>query len=290
MLQRPLGKTTLKVSVLGLGGGPLGDFAIDDRTAEMLVRGAFDLGVNVVDTAPSYAASESRIGRVLRTLSPAERDRVVVITKGGYGIEGVADWSPEVIDRGVDRALRELATDRIDVFLLHSCPKDRLAQGDLLAPLERAKKAGKVRAVGYSGDGDALAWAVSCEAFDVVECSVNVADQEALAGAIPRAALRGVGVLAKRAMAGAAWSDPKSAYTERWRTMFRYVVDPDELAVRFAAFAPGVASALVGTRHLERLKRAADHVGRGPLAEDLIREVRERFAAHGSGGRWPGII
>src|SRR5262249_47484150 len=161
-------------SPLGLGAGPLGDFALGDADAERLIRGAFDLGINVVDTAPSYGASETRIGRVLSAMSAAERDSKVVVTKGGYGVSGVGDWTPEVIERGIEQALRRLETDRIDVFLLHSCPLERLSRRDLLAPLEQAKKAGKVRAVGYSGDGEALGWAIACDSFDVVECSVNL--------------------------------------------------------------------------------------------------------------------
>lgn len=272
---------------LGLGAGPLGDRSIENGEAERLIRTALDLGIRVVDTAPSYGASEERLGRVLADV----RDRVYVVTKGGYGVPGVEDWTPEVIERGIDQALGRLRTDRIDAFILHSCPLERLARGDLLAPLERARQKGKVLAIGYSGDGDALAWAVRCEVFDVVECSVNLVDQEALAASIPKASARGMMVLAKRALAGAPWADPKSAYVDRWCTAFATRIDgidDDELALRFAAHAPGVSTALFGTRRLDRLRRALTCVARGPLPSGIVTEIARRFAQHGA--HWRGVI
>jgi aryl-alcohol dehydrogenase-like predicted oxidoreductase len=286
------GNSTMTVSALGLGGGPLGDLSFDDADADRLIRRAMDAGINVVDTAPSYGASETRIGRVIASMSAAARDATVVVTKGGYGVPGVPDWTPEVIERGIDQALARLSTDRIDAFVLHSCPLARLERGDLIAPLSAAKKAGKVRAIGYAGDGDALAWAVACDAFDVVECSVSVLDQEALTGALPRAAARGMGVLAKRSMAGAPWASASSAYVDRWRVMFPEGgldgMPLDELFVRFAAHAPGVSSALMGTRGIERIEKAARDVARGPLPDEVVAELRRRFAVHGAS--WPGVI
>ncbi|HVH43474.1 MAG TPA: aldo/keto reductase [Labilithrix sp.] len=290
LVRRPLGQTGMQVSALGFGAGPLGDASIDDETAELLLRNAIELGIVVFDTAPSYGASEARLGRLLASMSKRDRDELVIVTKGGYGVAGVTDWTPEVIERGVDEALSRLATDRIDVFLLHSCPRERLERGDLLAPLERVRRSGKVRAIGYSGDGDALAWAIRCSTFDVVECSLNIVDQEAL-GQLPTAKARGLGVIAKRALAGAPWRDPTSPYVGRWRAAFGDSLgglDPDELAIRFAAYATGVDTALTGTRRLEHLYRAATYVARGPLPSELQDEIVRRFAAQG--GSWPGII
>ena len=62
MQTRRLGATGLTVSEVGLGAGPLGDPALDDADAERLVRAAVDLGVTLIDTAPSYGRSEARIG------------------------------------------------------------------------------------------------------------------------------------------------------------------------------------------------------------------------------------
>lgn len=293
-LRRPLGSTGLHVAPLGLGGGPLGDLGITDADAARVIDTALDAGVDLIDTAPSYGASEDRLGRCLR----GRRDRVVLVTKGGYGVPGVPDWSPAVIARGIDQALARLGTDYLDVFLLHSCDRARLAAGDLLAPLVAARAAGKVRAIGYAGDGDALAWAVRCPEFDVVECSVNLVDQRALDDAIPTAVAAGKGVLAKRGLAGAPWLAPPpdrddlQRYRARWLRMYATDApapdDAEALAVRFAAFAPGVSAALLGTRRAASIARAAAHASDGPLAAPTVAALRARFAAHDDG--WHGVV
>lgn len=267
---RALGRTGIVVSALGLGGGPLGDGSLDDASAERLLRRALDLGVTTVDTAPSYGESEPRIGRALVGV----RERTVLVTKGGYGVPGEPDWTPRCITLGIERALRRLRTDRVDVFLLHSCDRDRLARGDLQEALQEAKTRGLVRAVGYSGDGDALAWAVRSGAFDVIECSVNVVDRAALRESIPLAASMGIGVLAKRALAGAAWRFVERPERPDLATYWdRFEVTPLpphtalDQAARFAAFAPGVACALVGTRSIGHLEEVARAVTKGALAE-----------------------
>lgn len=293
-LRRPLGSTGLLVAPLGLGGGPLGDLGLSDDDAARVIDTALDAGVDLIDTAPSYGASEDRVGRALR----GRRDRVVLVTKGGYGVPGVPDWSPAVIARGVDQALARLGTDYLDVFLLHSCDRARLEVGDLIEPLVAARAAGKVRAIGYAGDGDALAWAVRCPDLDVVECSVNLVDQRALADAIPTAIAAGKGVLAKRGLAGAPWLPPPTdrddlqRYRTRWLRMFDAdapaPAEAEALAVRFAAFAPGVAAALIGTRRAASIARAAAHASAGPLDAATVAALRARFAAHDDG--WHGVI
>lgn len=290
---RLLGRTGIAVPALGLGAGPLGDHALADADAIRFVHAALERGVVLLDTAPSYGASEERIGRAL----VGRRDQAVIVTKGGYGVPGCADWTPECIARGIDQALARLGTDHLDVFLLHSCPKERLARGDLLEPLVRARGAGKVRAVGYSGDGDALAWAVRASEIDVVECSVSLFDQEALSGSVPAAVANGVGVLAKRALGNAVWrfdARPErpdlAPLWDRMRTL--YPTPPElgweALAVRFATYAPGIATALVGTTSLHHLVTLLRHVAEGPLPAKLAEDARARFRRYGAD--WPGIV
>lgn len=129
--KRALGLTGIEVSALGLGAGPIGDHRISELDAERLVRTAVELGVTLIDTAPSYGASEERVGRAIRGV----RDQVTLVTKAGYGVAGEADWTPRCLEGGIDLALKRLGTDRIDVLLLHSCSRERLERGDLLAPL-----------------------------------------------------------------------------------------------------------------------------------------------------------
>jgi aryl-alcohol dehydrogenase-like predicted oxidoreductase len=280
----PLGKTGIVVSRLGLGAGPLGDHSLPDDQAEDLLRAALDMGVRVLDTAPSYGASEARIGRLF-SRSPSLRDLAVVFTKGGYGVPGTPDWTKEVITRGIDRALATMCTTHIDVFFLHSCPP----RDDLLEPLLAAKRAGKIRAIGYSGDGEGLAWAVRTGELDVVECSINLVDQEALGTVLPEAVSRGMGVVAKRTLMNAAFEHEHPVYTPRLRAAYpTREYGWVELASRFTAYAPQVNCALVGTRHKEKLAQVLSYIKKGPLPRTLEEDVRARFVMHGEG--WGGVI
>lgn len=292
MQTRPLGATGFHVSEIGLGAGPLGDPGLDDGAADHLIRSAIDLGVTLIDTAPSYGRSEARIGMALRGL----RSRVLLSTKLGYGVPGIPDWTGPCITAGVDAALERLGTAWLDIAHLHSCPREVLERGDVIDALEAAVRAGKVRVPAYSGDGDALAWAIDSGRFGVVQCSVSLADQRALDAAIPRAVQRGVGVLAKRPLANFAWrhaerpeAPDRAAYWERLRAMGQPPpgTDPAEHALRFVLAQP-IAAALVGTTDLGHLKSALAAAAKGPLDADTAGAARAAFRHHDRG--WDGVI
>jgi aryl-alcohol dehydrogenase-like predicted oxidoreductase len=285
--QRPYGP--LSVSALGFGGGALD--SLDDSSAERLIHGCLDLGITLFDTAPSYGASEDRLGRFLAS----RRNQVVLSTKGGYGVPGVPDWTGEVIRQGVDQALRKLRTDRIDLFHFHSCPLETLQREELLRALEDAVAAGKVRVGAYSGENEALEWAVDSGRFGGVQTSINLFDQRSLHRGVRRAAARGLGVIAKRPIANAAWrhpEQPKGDYAEPyWLRMREMAQEPEDwldTAIRFTAFAPGVTSCIVGSRNLEHLAQLAKAIERGPLPE----KERERWetAFHRCDRGWTGQV
>ncbi|MDL2344025.1 aldo/keto reductase [Deinococcus sp. MIMF12] len=293
MRQREFGNTGLRVSVLGLGAGQVGAESLDDREAGRLLNRALDLGVTLIDTARGYGLSEERIGRHLA----GRRDGFVLSTKGGYGVEGMDDWTPGAIRHGIERALRTMRTDRIDLFHLHSCPPDTLRRDDLLAELDRAREAGLIRVAAYSGENGALAWAAESGRFGSLETSVNVADQWSLHHVLPGAAARGLGVIAKRPIANAAWQfsrRPVGQYAEvYWERLQALNLDPggldwSEFALRFSAFAPGVSSAIVGTARVENLERNAATVERGPLPAGVLAQVEAAWAQQGGG--WGGEV
>ena len=256
-----------ELSPIGLGCGPLGE--MNDHEAERLVHAALDMGVTVFDTAPSYGDSERRLGAALRGRS------AVIVTKGGYGVAGCdEDWTPTCIARGIDQALSRLG--HVDVFLLHSCPP----RDDLVAPMVAARDAGKVSAIGYSGDGDALSWAAAMDAFDVLECSLNLFDQRALAHVGKKR------TLAKRPLGNAPWNDDRrptredrAIYWDRMHAMFGERLAPSAAAtsIRFV-LASGVDCALVGTSSRAHLAEAVAAADMGPLpnASDYL----ARFAPH----------
>jgi len=287
---RPLGKTGLSVSALGLGAGRIGGPETSEADVDRLVGGALDAGVTLIDTARSYGLSEERLGRALA----GRRERVVLSTKVGYGVPGVPDWTARCITDGVDAALLRLRTDRLDVVHLHSCELAVLERNGVAEALRCAVQAGKVRVSATSGEGDALLWAVRSGLFGAVQCSVSVVDQAALDGAVAEAAGRGMGVLGKRALGNAPWrfdarpSEPDVA--EAWDRF--QALRPEAaglswpaLFTRFAAFAPGVSAVLVGTASLAHLKDAAGAVEHGPLDSARLASLRGAFAGRGWGGR-----
>lgn len=287
---RPFGATGLAVPLLGLGAGSVGDGFLDEDEAARLLHGALDLGLTFVDTAPGYGLSEERIGRHLSS----RRSSFVLSTKLGYGVPGVPDWTPECIARGVDQALSRLRTDVLDVAHLHSCPLETLLSSGVVEALLDAVRAGKVRVAAYSGENEALAWAVSSGAFGSVQCSVNVCDQRSLA----LLSSHDLGVVAKRPLANTPWNPSAAhpddaaaaAYRLRWAALRLddLGLPPAELAIRFAAFAPGVSTAIVGSRRLEHLAEMHGHVAKGPLSANVRTEVEAHFAALGT--TWQGMI
>src|SRR5439155_24536326 len=114
-------------------------------------------------------------------------------------------WSADLITRTVDRALRRLRTDHLDVMLLHSCELETLKEGTALSALVAAQRTGKIRWVGYSGDNEAARWAAAHPAIAVLETSVNVFDQANVEIALPAARAHNVGVIAKRPIGNSAW-------------------------------------------------------------------------------------
>jgi aryl-alcohol dehydrogenase-like predicted oxidoreductase len=297
MQSRVLGQTGLKVSPLGLGAGPLGNAELPESDAEKLLNTALDLGLTFIDTARAYGLSEERIGRHLSH----RRTEFIISTKGGYGVDGIPDWTPEAVTLGINRALRELRTDHIDVFHLHSCPLSVLSQERILAALELAVSEGKIGVAAYSGESEPLGWAIGSGQFGVIQSSISLIDQRGLGAMVPLAEERGMGVIAKRPLGNAVWrfqepptqSDLRS-YWDRWQVLapsleaLRGGLDWSELALRFATFAPGVSTAIVGSTSVNHLRSNVLAAERGPLPEDQQAEIRRRFEARDQS--WDGLI
>ncbi len=282
---RPFGDTDLVVSALGLGAGQIGNADLDEAEVGRLLNAGVDSGVTLIDTARGYGLSEERIGRHLSH----RREEIVISTKVGYSIPGYEDWTGPIITAGVDAALERLQTDYIDIVHLHSCPVEVLARGEVVEALQRTVEAGKVRVAAYSGDNEPLRYAIESGRFRSIETSINVADQRVIDEGLAMARERGLGVIAKRPLANAPWrfpSRPVGHYSEvYWERLEEMQLDPgglswDELALRFAAYLPGISSCIVGTSSLDHLRRNVAIVEQGPLPEEVVRSIREAFKAH----------
>ena len=292
MMMNPLGHTGLRVSALGFGAMHINDERTTEAEAGALLNHVLDEGINLIDTARGYGLSEARIGRHIAH----RRQGFVLSTKVGYGVEGVADWTYDCIVQGVERALRLMKTDWLDIVHLHSCPLPVLQQGDVIRALLDCRAAGKLRVAAYSGDNAEIDFAIACGAFGSLQTSVSVCDQAHLAHRAARADHAGIGVIAKRPLAGAVWrfaerpaDFAEGQYWDRFQAMG--LPDPDDwanVALRFAAFHTGAASAIVGTAKPGNLRRNLDAIARGPLQPALAGALRDAFVRQGA--ECPGLI
>jgi aryl-alcohol dehydrogenase-like predicted oxidoreductase len=286
MEKRQLGKTDMRVSVLGFGGAEIGFEEATPETVTQLLNGALDAGLNLIDTAECYVNSEEMIGQAVA----GRRKDFYLFTKCGHPEDmSREDWRPESLLRSIERSLRRLRTDRLDLIQLHSCSEQELRKGDVSAALEEARKRGWTRYVGYSGDGAAARYAVECGRFDTLQTSVSIADQEALERALPLARQRQMGVIAKRPIANAVWrysQAPENTYVlPYWERLKK--LDYDFLrgdpkaaagtALRFTLSVPGVHTAIVGTTKPGRWRENAELLAAGPLPAEAVERIRARW-------------
>ncbi|MGH7353074.1 MAG: aldo/keto reductase [Candidatus Rokuibacteriota bacterium] len=288
MTQRRLGRTGMSVSALGFGGSEIGYQRVSLKTVERLLGEAIDAGLNVIDTAECYAGSEGLIGRALR----GRRHECYVFTKCGHPHGGYrGNWRPDSLLWSLERSLKRLKTDHVDLLQLHSCSLDVLKRGDCITALERARERGWTRWIGYSGDGEAARYAVECGSFDTLQTSVSIADQEALELTLPLARARRMGVIAKRPLANVAWRyarKPAEPYYQTYWSRLR-ALDYEFLrrggdravsaALRFTLAAQGVHTAIVGTTKPGRWRQNAALLEAGPLPSEATESIRARWRA-----------
>jgi len=278
---RNFGNTNIKVSALGFGAGEIGDLAIDSKTVEIILNSALDLGINLIDTARGYYASEHRIGKFISH----RRNEFVLSTKVGYGVEDEKDWSYNCITIGINDALIKMKTDVIDIVHLHTCDLEVLKSGEAIDALDKAKADGKIKLTAYSGENENLEYAINCGRFDSVQSSFNICDQRNLYSNLPKAKERGMGFIAKRPIANAPWrftERPAGHYCEEyWSRLQKMNLDIDmdlyEAALRFSAFTWGVDTCIVGTTNPEHLKRNVEIIEKGKLTEEIIHTIKNAF-------------
>lgn len=300
---RKFGATDMNVTVLGFGGAEIGFQQTEQDIVSKLLNSALDAGLNVIDTAECYAGSEESIGKAVA----GRRKEYYLFSKVGHidGRGGDSGWTAASIERSIERSLERLKTDRLDLIQLHSCSKDILVKGECIEALEKAKKAGKVRYIGYSGDDVAALYAVESGRFDALQTSVSIADQQAVELTLTKAIEKKLGVIAKRPIANAAWrhdADPKGNNGEYWKRLAKldYAFAKGEnrknegpegtagIALRFTLAVPGVHVAIVGTTKPERWRQNAELLRTGgPLPKEKYEELRARWKEVGEKG-WIG--
>jgi aryl-alcohol dehydrogenase-like predicted oxidoreductase len=236
MASRPLGRTGLTVSRIGLGTVKLGrntqvkyaPFELpSDGEVEELFSAAVEIGVTLVDTSPAYGESEKRIAPYARGL--------VVCTKAGEQFDGTShyDFSPAAIRASAEESRRRLG--RIDILLIHSDGNDLKNIATALPVLQELKSEGVVRAIGISAKTqEGILEAVN--SLDVVMASYSMNDKSRGA-ALQIAHDAGLGVIVVKALESGHAADP-------------------EAAIRFVLGKPYIDSIVIGTLSLEHLESA----------------------------------
>ncbi len=301
-----LGNTGMKVSRIALG---LAEISRQQKLKQVekpdeVLNTALDSGINVLDTAPCYGHTEELIGAAVSH----RRDEFYLATKCGHDLdensrpdeESPRSWTAEVVEESIDRSLRRLRTDHLDLVQLHSPDLDVLQRGEVIDALVRARDAGKTRFIGLSADNETARWGVESGVFATLQTSFNLVEQRArTTGLFELAKAKGVGVLIKRPFANGVWGKDESPYSYgdeyfgRARDMKKpgpvagAPDDPVLLALGFTLSQPEIDTIIVGTHNPAHVRSNIAMLDELPIAQQAIEELRRRFDQVGRD--WPQL-
>jgi aryl-alcohol dehydrogenase-like predicted oxidoreductase len=304
MEQVRLGRTGLSVSAMGLGCGGLSRLGqaqgADEPASIAIVRKAFDLGINLFDTAELYATEEI-LGKALEGIP---RKSVVISTKK-TAHDGKAAVEPEMLRAGVEAALTRLRTGYIDIFHLHAVLPDQYphARENLVPVLLKLREEGKIRFLGITeafgtDRGHAmLEKALPDGCWDAVMVGFNILNQSARRRVLPAAREKGVGTLTMFAVRKAL-GNPENFRAAFQELVVSGLVDPGlldadnpagkllaesgaaslpEMAYRFCRYEPGLDVVLSGTGNPSHLEENFRSLSSPPLPEKTVELLRTIF-------------
>ncbi len=299
MRHRILGKTGIRVSEIGMGGLFVSTYGSDRTEGIRAVRRGLELGINYVDTAPSYSDSEEVMGQALEGMPQP----FILSTKLGGRPQPFDPTDPDQLRRSVETSLELLKRDAIDILMIHE--PDRPGQydwftdwerfhGPVCGLLEALKSEGVIR---YTGLGGTTAYTLpaimATGAYDVVLTAFNYSLlwQEAVHAVLPEAVKQNMGIVVgsplqqgalsacytEQVERGAPWlSPPRRA---QFRRLYGLVEELDmplpELAIRWVLSNPVVSTVLSGSRSVEEVEQNVRYVDAGPLPEAIMDRVRE---------------
>lgn len=297
MEYRELGKTGLKVSVLGFGASSLGGVfrGVAEDEAIGAVHQALDMGINFIDTSPFYGLtrSEAVLGKAL---AGVDRDRYLLATKVGrygYQIED-CDYSARRVMDSVDESLRRMGVEHVDLIQVHDMEFGDMDQiiGETLPALERVRDQGKVRFIGVTGLPLGLFRKVlaSGAPIDAIQsyCHYSLNDTS-LEDLFPDLASRNIGVISSAPLAMRLLTDAgppdwhpappelRRQCAEAARLCRERGADLARLALQFAVARPEIHTVLVGTASPTRIEDNVRQIAE-PLDEELLRDVLETLA------------
>ena len=299
MKYRTLGKTGLLVSELAMGGLFVSSYGAEREEARRAVRRALELGVNYVDTAPSYRDSEEALGYALDGVTQP----YILSTKLGGRPQPFDPRDKDALRRSVEESLRLLKRDQIDILMIHE--PDRPGQYDWFSDPERfhgpvcdlldeLKAEGVIRFTGLGGTtAYELPHIINSGRYDVVLTAFNYSLlwREALIEVIPAAARQGMGIvigspLQQGALArryddevyhGARWlSRPRREQYKRLYALLDELEIPiAELGLRFVLSNPTISTVLMGARSVAEVEANVAAAEKGPLPAEVLARMDE---------------
>lgn len=299
MNTRTLGKTGLQVSELGLGGLFVSSYGAEFEQGRAAVHRALQLGVNYIDTAPTYANSEEVLGRVLEDV----QQPLVISTKLGGRPKPFLPQDKTCLMQSVEESLRLLKRNHIDLLMIHE--PDRPGEydwwsdhenysGPVLEVLDELKSQGMIRFTGVGGTtAYEMANVIGSGRFDVVLTAFNYSLlwREAEHVVLPAAKKHNMGIvigspLQQGALArrydddirnGARWmSAPRRAQFSRLYSLLDEIdISLPELGLRFVLSNPDVSAVLMGARSVVEVEQNVAAAERGPLPQELLTRIDE---------------
>lgn len=274
---RPFGRhTDQSVSALGLGGYHLGSVK-SVKESIRIVHAAIDAGITFLDNAWEYHEHESevRMGRAIED----RRERVFLMTKVcTHGRDA------KVAMRQLDESLRRLKTDYLDLWQVHECayyndPDRHFARGGVIEALDRAKRDGKVRFVGFTGHKDPeihLRMLSFGYPFDACQLPLNVFDASFRSfeqRVLPELERQRIAPIGMKSLCGSG------------KAVKRHVVSAKD-ALRYAMSLP-VATTISGIDSMRVLKQNLSIAANfKPLSAAQLERLRHRYAPVAADGRF----
>lgn len=299
-----LGRTGLKVSVMGLGGGGysrLGQGTGKSKAESIaLVRQALELGINIIDTAETYR-TEKIIGKAIKSV---KREDVVISTKKTISYKGEL-IKPRQLVWGLEKSLWRLGTSYVDIYHLHGVKMneyDYVLQ-ELVPVLLKLRNAGKIRFIGitepFSKDTShqMLQRAVQDDCWDVIMAGFNFLNQSARERVFAQTISKNIGVLGMFAVRKAL-SNPQNFQQVIQDLRAHSLIDVNLLedkealdfllregsaetltdaAYRYCRHEPGVNVVLFGTGNPEHLKANVASLLRPSLPEADLLKLKQLF-------------
>jgi aryl-alcohol dehydrogenase-like predicted oxidoreductase len=301
--QRTLGRTGLEVTVIGYGAMELRGPAarsprpLPEGDAGRVLNTVLDAGINFIDTSIDYGDSERLIGEAISH----RRDEYFLASKAGcpWDVDvppGAPagpfphDFSPGHMREGLERSLRLLRTDHLDLLQLHISPSlETIRAEGAVETLQTLRDEGKVRFIGSSSTIPNIWDHLDLDVFDAFQIPYSALEREH-ESAITEASERNVGVIVRGGVAKGGPRPDRPRFRNVWEAWEAAKLEElleegqsrVEFVLRFTLGHPGLSTIIVGTASVDHVRDNVARALRGPLPDDVYQEAKRRLGAAGA--------